>query len=140
MGLLTVCAYNFIAYFLFLQQFNDSVHGEAIVDSQMMPGEKILIRDQLSLWSNEFWIHDRGYNPSTMEFIYGNQKGIPYQLERVTRISRDDAEAIDEQGADRYDRDVVDNQLAWTLGPNYRTEAEYKDKLAGMGGASIPKR
>mmetsp|Transcript_2188 Transcript_2188/g.3065 ORF Transcript_2188/g.3065 Transcript_2188/m.3065 type:complete len:393 (-) Transcript_2188:144-1322(-) len=65
------------------------VHGEALVDSQMVPGQKIRIRDQLSLWNNEFWIHDRGYDPDTGDYIYGNQKGIPYHLKRVTTIEQD---------------------------------------------------
>ena len=35
-----------------------------IVDSiSMIPGKRILIKDELSLWENEFWINDRGYDP-----------------------------------------------------------------------------
>ena len=51
------------------------VHGEALVDSQMVPGQTILIRDQLSLWNDRLWIHDRGFHPHTGAFIYGNQLG-----------------------------------------------------------------
>ncbi len=100
------------------------VHGQAIVDSQMAPGTKILIQDQLSLWADEFWIHDRGYDPNdTTKFIYGNQRGIPYRLDRVTRI---------EHG----DRRVTSHDLRWTLGPSFRTEAMYQEKLEAVGGPS----
>ena len=81
------------------------IYGEAIVDSTMIPGQKILIRDELSLWQDEFWIHDRGYDPDTGDYIYGNQRGVPYQLKRVTRIESDGT------------RNVVNPELCWTLGP-----------------------
>lgn len=36
----------------------------AIVDSiSLIPGKRILIKDELSLWKDEFWINDRGYDP-----------------------------------------------------------------------------
>ena len=100
------------------------VHGSAIVSSQMMPGQNILVKDQLSLWPDEFWIHDRGFDPVSGEYIYGNQNEIPYRLERVTRI---------EQGT----RNVTNSKLKWTLGPDYRTDDEYAEKLADMGGPSV---
>ena len=103
------------------------VHGEALVESQMMPGVQILIRDQLSLWNDELWIHDRGFDPATMKFIYGNQKGVPYTLERVANMSTSD-------------RQVVNDNLSWTLGPDYRTKEEYQEKLDNMGGPSRPQR
>jgi hypothetical protein len=107
------------------------VYGEALVESQMMPGRQILIKDQLSLWSDELWIHDRGYDPDTGKFIYGNQKGVPYRLERVAAMTHD---------ADRLDRQVATQNLEWTLGPQFRTEQEYEAKLALVGGGSGPKR
>jgi CpeT/CpcT family (DUF1001) len=58
------------------------VHGSASLDSPMLPGQKIPVHDQLSL----SWIHDRGYNPDTTDCIYGNQRGIPYRMQRVTTI------------------------------------------------------
>jgi CpeT/CpcT family (DUF1001) len=99
-------------------------YGEALVESQMMPGVKILVRDQLSLYENEFWIHDRGYNPETMDFIYGNQKLVPYRLKRVSRIM---------EGTTRT---VINDQLKWTLGPEYRSEEEHQEKLKIVGGVS----
>ena len=98
------------------------VHGQAIVDSTMMPGNKILIKDQLSLWEDQFWIHDRGFNPETMDFIYGNQRGVPYRLERLTNIVNDNG------------REVARKDLQWTMGPNWRTEEEYEAKLEVLGG------
>ena len=114
-----------------LEQFDNKkgfhavmIYGEALVDSTMMPGQKILIRDQLSLWENEFWIHDRGYNPDTGDYIYGNQRGVPYKLKRVTRI--------DQQGQ----RQVVNPELQWTLGPDWRTQDEYQERMTLLGGLS----
>jgi CpeT/CpcT family (DUF1001) len=101
------------------------VHGEAIVDSTMIPGTKIRVLDQLSLWQDEFWIHDRGFDPDTGAFIYGNQRGVPYQLERVTDLVVEDGE---------LKRQVVNVDLQWTLGPYWRTEEDYLAKLEAVGG------
>jgi hypothetical protein len=100
------------------------IYGQALVDSTMIPGQKILIRDQLSLSQDEFWIHDRGYNPDTGDYIYGNQRGVPYQLKRVTRINQ--------QGQ----REVVNQDLQWTLGPQWRTNKEYQQRMDLLGGVS----
>lgn len=100
------------------------VYGQAIVDSTMMPGTKILIKDQLSLWEDQFWIHDRGFHPDSMDFIYGNQRGVPYKLERVTNI-------VDN---DKPERQGVRPDLQWTMGPDWRTEEEYQAKLEVLGG------
>ena len=117
------------------------VHGEALVDSQMIPGHKILIRDQLSLWTDELWIHDRGHDPQTMAFIYGNQRGIPYRLRRVSNIREKavvpskDNEALPKE--ESLTRSVVESDdLAWTLGPEFRTESLYEEKINAMGGPS----
>ena len=106
------------------------VHGQALVESQMMPGQQILIKDQLSLWPDQLWIHDRGHDPKTMEFIYGNQRGVPYQLQRVCNIPRQPS------SVDTMRRETMNNNLAWTLGPQFRSEKEYAQKLDGMGGPS----
>jgi hypothetical protein len=110
------------------------VHGSATVRSQMMPGQEILIKDQLSLWRDSLWIHDRGYNPETGAFIYGNQRGVPYRLQRVTSIA--DAVPEEQQQEPNSRRVVVDPSLAWTLGPDFRTPQEYEEKLAVIGGSS----
>lgn len=103
------------------------VHGQAIVESQMLPGKSILIKDQLSLWPDALWIHDRGFDVDTGDFIYGNQRNIPYQLDRVASIVNGK-------------REVTDRELQWTLGPSFRTTDEYEKMIDGMGGPSIPKR
>ena len=102
------------------------VHGSALVDSQMMPGQKILIMDQLSLWENQLWIHDRGYHPDTGAFIYGNQRGIPYRMQRVTVVVENECCC----------RRITDVELAWTLGNDYRTLAEYEANMQRIGGSS----
>jgi hypothetical protein len=99
------------------------VYGEAVVDSTMMPGAKILVRDQLSLWDNEFWIHDRGFDPDSMNYIYGNQRGVPYQLQRVCSIQEGE-------------RVIAQKDLEWTLGSQWRTEDEYQAKLKAIDGVS----
>ncbi|CAB9511505.1 expressed unknown protein [Seminavis robusta] len=101
------------------------VHGQAIVDSTMMPGTKIKVLDQLSLWDDQFWIHDRGLDPETGDFIYGNQRGVPYQLERVTQLK---------QTTSGWQRHVTNQELQWTLGPTWRTAEEYQAKLDAVGG------
>jgi CpeT/CpcT family (DUF1001) len=122
------------------------VHGSALLDSQMLPGQKILVYDQLSLWHDELWIHDRGYNPDTMAYIYGNQRGIPYRMQRVSNIqcrSRVDAGATAPTGenpslsAVTCERTVTDQALAWTLGSLYRSQAEYDAYMQTIGGKSI---
>lgn len=100
------------------------VYGEALVESTMIPGQQILIKDQLSLSESDFWIHDRGFDPETGNYIYGNQRNIPYQLKRVTRM--------DENGK----REIVSGNLQWTLGEAWRTEEEYQQHMALLGGVS----
>ena len=111
------------------------VYGPATLESQMLPGQQILVKDQLSLWRNEFWIHDRGYNPDTMSFIYGNQRGVPYAMERVTQW-RSPTDTSSRR------RRVVRSDLIWTLGPDHRSEQVYEQRMAAIGGASaaVPKR
>ena len=125
------------------------VHNEALVDSQMIPGQKILIKDQLSLWDDQLWIHDRGYNPDTGAFIYGNQNGIPYRMQRVTDMvctsSMDEVKdsnsisnkvMMDKQQRQQPERRITDNELAWTLGNDYRTPIEYEANMQIIGGSS----
>jgi CpeT/CpcT family (DUF1001) len=102
------------------------VHGEAIVESQMSPGQQILILDQLSLYPNLLYIHDRGFDPATGDFIYGNRRNVPYQLDRVATV----------HGNTRI---VVNERLRWTLGPEYRSPAEYESRINEMGGPSNPR-
>lgn len=107
------------------------VHGEATVESQVAPGQYIRILDQLSLYPNVLYIHDRGFNVETGDFIYGNRHNVPYRLERVAEFRPD--------GGGGGGREVVSNRLRWTLGPDYRTDSEFRDKIAAMGGPSNPK-
>ena len=93
----------------------------SVVPSQMAPGSYINIRDELSLWQNDFWINDRGLDPhDSTKFIYGNQRGIPYKLKRVT--NNNDFHL-------KKPRGIHDPRLWWTLGPDYRTESFYQQKM-----------
>eukprot|EP00980_Cylindrotheca_fusiformis_P013916 scaffold3618_cov129-Cylindrotheca_fusiformis.AAC.16 len=102
------------------------VYGEAIVDSTIIPGMKIRILDQLSLYRDTFYINDRGLDPETGDYIYGNQAGVPYRLERVSRM-------ISSNGKER---EVVREDLKWTMGPKWRSQDEYEMKIKGIGGPS----
>mmetsp|Transcript_118695 Transcript_118695/g.332406 ORF Transcript_118695/g.332406 Transcript_118695/m.332406 type:complete len:362 (+) Transcript_118695:108-1193(+) len=103
------------------------VHGEAIVDSTLIPGIKIRILDQLSLYDDLFYINDRGLDPETGAYIYGNQNGVPYRLERVARLVNGE-------------RELVSDDLKWTLGSTWRDEEEYKARLDAVGGPSVQMR
>jgi hypothetical protein len=119
-----------------------------IVDSiSMIPGKRILIKDELSLWEDEFWINDRGYDPDAntveeplgalhnnvkdsggMPYVYGNRRGIPYKLERVATMSF--VNDVDEQEASLLlHRVIVNSDIEWTLGEDYRTTDLYQQKL-----------
>ena len=100
------------------------VHGEAIVDSTIIPGVKIRIIDQLSLYENVFYINDRGLDPESGEFIYGNHRGVPYRMERVATLN--DGERV-----------VSNEELRWTMGEQWRTTEEYEAKLKAAGGPSV---
>ena len=108
------------------------VHGEAIVSSTMRPGMKIRVMSALSLFDNVFFIHDRGLDPETGAFLYGNQAGIPYRLERVVGWHNAD----DKSGTEP---DFVRDDLLWTMGTEYRTKDEYNDKMEAIGGATPPR-
>jgi len=118
------------------------VNGQAEVDSQLMPGQRILIKDQLSIWQDALWIHDRGFDPATGNFIYGNQRNVPYQLKRVTSISSP-VEAVTEQEEKQQQlpqRNITYQDLAWTLGVDFRVPEEYETKIEGMGGPSVSRQ
>ncbi len=135
----------------------------AIVDSiSLIPGKRILIKDELSLWKDEFWINDRGYDPdaiidtgngegddeeydiesndarssSRMPFVYGNRRGIPYKLERVSSITS----AIEETRKEDtllLQRKISNQELAWTMGEDYREQAVYEEKLHAVEEALV---
>jgi hypothetical protein len=106
------------------------VHGEAIVDSTMIPGAKIRVLDQLSLFPDVFYINDRGLDPATGAFIYGNQRNVPYRLDRVTRVVQNPGE----DGSIR--RRIVNADLEWTLGQKWREVSLYETKMDAIGGPS----
>lgn len=115
----------------------------AIVNSiSLIPGKRILIKDELSLWNNEFWINDRGYDPDnivtdtiqrnedgnavTMSFVYGNRRGVPYKLRRVSNFYCKEREHESPANTDTWaifklERIITNTDLIWTLGESYRT-------------------
>lgn len=101
------------------------VHGEAIVASTILPGIEMRILDQLSLFEDVFYINDRGLDTTTGAFLYGNQRGVPYRLKRVTNLVTNENE-----------RRVVNEDLQWTMGPQWRNEEDYQVKIRAIGGPS----
>mmetsp|Transcript_21321 Transcript_21321/g.43868 ORF Transcript_21321/g.43868 Transcript_21321/m.43868 type:complete len:399 (-) Transcript_21321:1169-2365(-) len=105
------------------------VHGPTIVNSTMVPGMQIRIVDQLSLYQDVFYINDRGFDPTSGSFIYGNQREVPYRLERVSSIS-----SLEEEG---LAREITNSDLEWTIGPEFRSVEDYELKLESIGGPSV---
>ena len=103
------------------------VNGEATIPSMMNPGSLIRVVDELSLWSDDFWINDRGFDPDTGNFIYGNHRGVPYKMKRVTSLVG--------MGSER-ERRIENYELAWTLGDELRSAQQYEDKMGAIGGTS----
>eukprot|EP00594_Rhizosolenia_setigera_P003164 CAMPEP_0178955862 /NCGR_PEP_ID=MMETSP0789-20121207/9865_1 /TAXON_ID=3005 /ORGANISM="Rhizosolenia setigera, Strain CCMP 1694" /LENGTH=113 /DNA_ID=CAMNT_0020637589 /DNA_START=1140 /DNA_END=1481 /DNA_ORIENTATION=+ len=101
----------------------------AILDSMMNPGKKIRIKDELSLWENELWINDRGFSLDSGDFVYGNQRGIPYKMHRVSHfvsenpkfsINSDENDCDGEKMCSVWKRILLQSdrskQLHWTMG------------------------
>ena len=109
------------------------VQGEAIVNSTIVPGMAIRILDQLSLYDDVFYINDRGFDPVTGAFIYGNQRGVPYRLNRVAHFV---PPVSNETDASNLQRQVTNPELEWTMGPDWRTENEYRKNMDVIGGES----
>jgi hypothetical protein len=112
------------------------VHGVQVVNSTIVPGMQIRILDQLSLYQHVFYINDRGFDPITGAFIYGNQRDIPYRLERVSNILPSTISAAASASDQTLQLQVINPELEWTLGPNHRTIEEYDSKLKVIGGPS----
>jgi CpeT/CpcT family (DUF1001). len=112
------------------KMIHDHEQGGVLLESQMMPGTFIRIQDELSLWEDELWINDRGFDADTKNMVYGNWKGVPYQMMRVASIGRGDEMNVPGQ----YRRTVVAPDLRWTLGEKWRTPQEYEMKMIAIGG------
>jgi hypothetical protein len=115
------------------------IHGPTVVNSTVVPGMQIRIIDQLSLFENTFYINDRGFHPVTGSFIYGNQREVPYRLERVSFISSNSTSPTDTPSSSKdggLKRTITNSDLVWTLGPDYRSTDEYEQKLGLIGGPS----
>ena len=116
------------------------VHGPTVVNSTVIPGMKIRIVDQLSLYQDVFYINDRGFDPITGSFIYGNQREVPYRLERVSFISSNTTDTITSpQSLDNGElkRIIKNSDLEWTMGPDFRSTDEYSRKMKLIGGPSV---
>lgn len=95
-----------------------------VLPSTNYPGSSMIIKDELSLWENELWINDRGYNVDTMEQMYGNTQGIPYKVVRVTNIIGQNSSSQEIQRVP-YPKN---HHLIWTCGKLCRTQELYTEK------------
>ena len=105
-------------------------NGEATIPSMINPGRLIRLVVELSLCSDDFWMNDRGLDPETGKYIYGNHRGnrgIPYKMRRATSLVG--------RGTDRQ-QSVMSDALAWTLWGEWWTAEEYERKMDAIGGAS----
>lgn len=107
---------------------HDHDKGGVLLKSQMNADVNIRIQDELSLWEDELWVNDRGHDAESKTMVYGNWKGIPYKLKRVSSFK---------YTADgTLQRHHLSWNLNWTLGPTYRTQIEYDEKMKSIGGVS----
>lgn len=83
------------------------------VESQTTPGLKLRIQDELSLWENHLWINDRGYELHSNKLVYGNWKGIPYKMERVSSFRT--VMGDDSKRSTVKERHIMNPSLEWTL-------------------------
>ena len=116
------------------------VSGEATIPSLMNPGSMIRVVDELSLWEDDFWINDRGFDSDTGDFVYGNQRGVPYKMRRVSSLIHPSASEEDENDKSKSPLNLhrrIDNEaLAWTLGDEFRSSEEYTAAMEAIGGVS----
>jgi len=109
----------------------DHEKGGVRLNSQMTPGTYIRVQDELSMWEDQLWLNDRGFDAETGERIYGNWLDDPYRMERLSNVTMGD-----EGLQTGWKREVSDSALAWTLGEKWRTEDEYAEKMDAIGGPS----
>uniref|UniRef100_A0A6V1QMS6 Uncharacterized protein n=1 Tax=Heterosigma akashiwo TaxID=2829 RepID=A0A6V1QMS6_HETAK len=64
--------------------------GGAVVDSEMVPGRRVLVKDDLRLQRDLILLNDRGYDLENGALLYGNARGLPYKMERVSKTKNQD--------------------------------------------------
>lgn len=110
-----------------------------VVPSQIYPHQLIHIQDEIWLTPTQLVIHDRGRDPDTGAWIYGNQRGVPYRLDRIITVKdNDDDKNNGSTPHNNHDDNDYDDSLQWTtIGPS---SPLYADKMARIGGPSAPTR
>jgi hypothetical protein len=93
---------------------------------------------------------------TTRTMVYGNWDGVPYQMARVaslvphtlpTALGQPAALPLEytlehshpnghghQNGRLRFEREIVDADLSWTMGDGWRSPEEYESKMAAVGG------
>jgi hypothetical protein len=57
-------------------------HGSCVVSSQRDTGVSLRIEDELRLGSSRLSVNDRGFDCATGRLVYGNYRGLPYDMRR----------------------------------------------------------
>ena len=58
--------------------------GGCTVESERSPGQWIRVEDELQLTEHRLLINDRGFDLESGAIVYGNHRGVPYDMKRVT--------------------------------------------------------
>lgn len=64
------------------ESYEGSMRTESITIISERSGDEIVVRDDVSLWSDALWVNDRGTTPDG-EYVYGNVHEVPYKMDRV---------------------------------------------------------
>jgi hypothetical protein len=65
------------------QTFEGRMRTDAITIVSERTGRDLIVRDDVTLFSDALWVNDRGWDADTGEYMYGNIHAIPYQMDRV---------------------------------------------------------
>jgi len=65
------------------ERFEGHMRSDAITIVSERSGRPMVVRDDVTLWSDALWVNDRGHDAATGEYVYGNIRGVPYKLARV---------------------------------------------------------
>eukprot|EP00966_Prymnesium_polylepis_P022373 514967-Prymnesium_polylepis.1 len=63
------------------ERYEGRMRTESVVVESARMGMPIVVRDDVTLWSDALWVNDRG---ADMEgnYLYGNVRDVPYKMDR----------------------------------------------------------
>ena len=74
-------------------------------------------------------INKSQFDDDDMPFVYGNQRGVPYKLQKVSNFITSYANTEIEL---ELQRELVNSDLEWTLGEEYRTKELFQQKMQSI--------